>query len=134
MSLVWITVSNLEKAEKFFTSVVGLTLKVADKEHGWLELIGTEGGCSLGIAASSQEQGCCGEMEKSPGSCCPVGGPGSNAVVTLEVDDINKSKKELEDKGVKFTGPIMEYPGHVKLASFSDPDGNQFQLVQVLGK
>ncbi len=131
LSLVWITVSNLEKAEKFFSQSVGLTLKVADKEHGWLEFTGSQGGFRLGVTGS-QEDSCCGQSEQE--KCCRPQGTGTNAVVTMEVDDIVASKKELESKGVIFSGPIMELPDHIKLASFSDPDGNQFQLVEVLSK
>jgi len=133
LNLVWITVSNLEKAENFFTKVLGLKLNIIDKQNGWLELMAGEGGCRLGVAAS-QEDGCCGVKEEMPENCCSPSGPGTNAVVTFEVSDVIASKDELERAGVKFSGPIMEYPGHVKLASFSDPDGNQFQLVQVLNK
>ena len=58
--------------------------------------------------------------------------PGNNSVVTLTVTDIVESKAELEAKGVKFFGDIIEVPGHVKMATFADPDNNVFQLVQML--
>lgn len=133
MNLVWITVSNLEKAEKFFTQSVGLPLKFADREHGWLEFSFAPEGFRLGVAQSQEGDACCGQ-ESEKEKCCRPEGAGSNAVVTLEVDDIGASKKELESKGVTFSTPIMEFPGHVRLATFGDPDGNQFQLVQMLGK
>ncbi len=127
MNLIWITVSDLERAEKFFTQSVGLTLRLTDKLHGWLEFTGSEGGFRLGVA-QSQEEGCCGEEEK----CCSPAGAGSNAIVTIDVDNIGLTKKQLEERGVTFSGPILELPDHVKLASFSDPDGNRFQLVELL--
>ena len=57
-----------------------------------------------------------------------------NAVLAMTVDDIVAAKKELEGKKVSFIGDIIEVPGYVKMATFADPDGNIFQLVQELGQ
>ncbi len=121
MELSWITVSDLEKAKKFYTEVLGLKVKQYTKEYNWLEVIGHDGGMILGIC---QEQ-------KGPET--GTGKAGSSAVVTMVVDDLLAKKKELEAQGVKFGG-IQEIPNEVKLASFTDTDGNRFQLVQVLRK
>lgn len=130
IGLVWITVSNLEKAEKFFAHDVGLSLMLADKDNGWLEFAAAQG-FRLGISQWHQEAGCCGDAQEEE-TCCRNEGPGSNAIVTMEVDNLTETKKELESRGVQFLGPIMEMPGHVKLATFSDPDGNHFQLLEVV--
>jgi len=117
IELAWITVGDLAKARKFLTDTVGLKVASSAQEYGWMELQGVEGGMLLGVGQANSQH-----KER----------PGQNAVVTLTVDDIVASKKELESKGVQFDGDIMEVPGHVKMASFSDPDGNKFQLTQLL--
>lgn len=119
IDLSWITTSDMKKAKQFFTETVGLKVRHEMAEFGWLALGGHEGGSSLGVGLVNT-----GSDQK----------PGTNAIVTLEVDDIVAAKKELESKKVKFIGDIMEVPGQVKLALFTDPDDNKFQLVQRINK
>lgn len=116
ISLCWVTVSDMEKAKTFFKDSCGLEITAGSSpEHGWLELVGQEGGMTLGVAQASKDN------QESVGL---------NAVVTLTVDDIVATKDSMEKKGVTFIGDIMEVPGHVKMATFVDPDNNTFQLVQ----
>jgi predicted enzyme related to lactoylglutathione lyase len=112
--LTWIAVSDVEEAIKFYTEVVGLELKEFYKEFNWAELAGKDGS-RLGIAQSSPELQA-----------------GSNAVPTVAVKDIESVRADFQKKGVELIGEIMEIPGHVKLQSFKDKDGNFFQLVEVL--
>jgi predicted enzyme related to lactoylglutathione lyase len=114
--LSWIVVKNIESAIKFYTEVVGLTLREFSKEYGWAELSGADG-ARLGIA------------EHCDASEVPVGG---NAVVTITVTDIEIAKNEFVNKNVTLIGDILEVPGHVKLQTFKDADGNTFQLCQLL--
>lgn len=51
------------------------------------------------------------------------------AVVTFFVDDIAVARKTLLDRGVNV-GPAMDVGQGVKLAFFSDPDGNSLGLRQ----
>jgi catechol 2,3-dioxygenase-like lactoylglutathione lyase family enzyme len=113
IEMSWIVVSDLERSQKFFVDTLGLKLDNFAPEYNWLEVSTPEGDCALGIGADSSMQI-------------------KNAVLTFTVDDIVASKKELESKGVKFAGGIEEVPGHVKMATFHDPDGNMFQLVEKL--
>jgi predicted enzyme related to lactoylglutathione lyase len=119
IDLGWITVSDFAKAKKFFVEHLGLTINSVNEEMGWLELKGKDGGALLGIAKAHEQE---------------THRPGSNTVLTLKVDDIEKTKQELEAKDVTFLGGILEVPGHVKLATFIDPDKNVFQLVQDLNQ
>ena len=50
----------------------------------------------------------------------------------LGVTDIDAARTELEAKGVRFEGDIVELPGLVKLATFYDPDGNRYMFAQSL--
>lgn len=115
--LTWIVVSDIKKAKKFFTEVLGLKLTSAQEDYGWLELEGKDGGAALGVASSCEH--------------CPIS-PGGNGVVTFTVDNIEETKETLSKKGVKMLGEITEVPGHVKLQLFQDDDNNFFQLVQML--
>ena len=115
IDLAWIEVSDWEKAKQFFTEVVGLKVVSTQEQFGWMELRGADGGTLLGVAKSNEGN----DLR-----------PGQNAIVALTVDDIVATKAEMEAKGATFHGDIMEVPGQVKLALFSDPDGNLFHLVQ----
>lgn len=117
MDLAWIVVSDLEKAVSYFTEVVGLTLKERHDDYGWAEFEGSEGGFRLGVAKEQK-----GEVISA----------GKNAVLTFTVDNLEKTKEKLKKKGVHFVGDTLEIPGHVKLQTISDKDGNFFQLVEKL--
>jgi predicted enzyme related to lactoylglutathione lyase len=115
--LAWIIVSDIGAAKKFFVDTLGMKMHTYDDVYGWLELSGQEGGSIIGVAKANEKNG----MEA-----------GKNAIITLTVDNVEKSKAELLKKGVNMVGEIMEVPGHVKLQLFRDSDGNLFQLVQSL--
>lgn len=117
--LSWIVVSDLKRARKFFVETLGLKEISANEEWGWVEVQGKEGGATIGIGIADKQT--------------PVS-PGGNAVVTLTVDNLEETKKQLQKKEVSMVGDIMEVPGHVKMQLLKDEDGNLFQLVEVLGK
>lgn len=114
--LSWIVVKDIEAAIKFYTEKVGLTLREYHKEYKWAELQGQDGAI-LGIG---EESACC-ETEA-----------GSNAVVTISVGDIIAARNDYLKKNVELIGEIVEVPGHVKMQTFKDQDGNTFQLCEKL--
>lgn len=114
--LSWIVVKDIKKAIKFYTEVAGLELKEFHEEFHWAELSGP-GGSILGIGQ---------ECTESPQK------PGTNAVVTISVPDIDKAKAHFIKKGANLVGDIVEIPHHVKMQTFVDVDGNTMQLVQKL--
>jgi len=57
----------------------------------------------------------------------PAAGP---LHVHFEVGNIQAAVKNLRKKGVKFHEPVAKRPYGVYETSFSDPDGNRFDLVQ----
>lgn len=116
MNMAWIVVSDLDEAIEYYTQKLGLKLLEKQQDFGWAELSGQDGGHRLGLAQARGE-----EMP-----------PGTNAVVTMSVDNLEQSKAELTEKGVKFIGEVIEIPGQVKLQTFIDRDGNHFQLVEEL--
>jgi predicted enzyme related to lactoylglutathione lyase len=72
-----------------------------------------------------------------PGSACSIGfgtglaafeaAPGSVRGLHLVVDDIERARAELVERGVEM-GPIEDVGGGVRYAGFSDPDGNTLTL------
>lgn len=117
MDLSWIVVKDLKKAVKFYTDTIGLKLMEMHDQFGWAELAGHDGGARLGIAQARSEN----TLE-----------PGDNACVTFTVENLEKAKAALEEKGTKCVGDLQEVPGHVKLQMVVDPDGNHMQLVELL--
>jgi predicted enzyme related to lactoylglutathione lyase len=76
-----------------------------------------------------------------PGSACSIGigtglgaydgrEPGSVKALHLVVEDIEKARAELVDRGVDV-GPVEDVGGGVKYAGFSDPDGNTLTLQEM---
>lgn len=119
IDLGWIVVQDIQKAKRFYVDTLGFELTTDAPEYNWAEVKAPESNFTIGIGQkSSDEDG----MEI-----------GSNAVLTLTVDNIEESIKELSQQGVTFMGEVIEVPGHVKMISFTDPDGNHMQLVEKLG-
>lgn len=120
IGLAWIVVKDFKKAVKFYTENVGLKLIEKNEEWGWAELEGHEGeGMRLGIA------------QQSPENQDPIQ-PGQNAVITFTVDNIDHATKEMQKKGSSIVGQVQIVPGHVKIQSVRDPEGNLFQLVELI--
>lgn len=117
MDLAWIVVSDLKKAIKFYTEVIGLKAEVIEEQYGWAELVAQNGGMRLGIAQKNDHDDIV---------------PGSNAVITLTVKDIEATKRDLMAKGAQLIGEIIEIPGNVKMQTLIDKDGNRLQIVEVL--
>ncbi len=113
----WIVVKDIRSAVRYYTDVVGLQLVEFNEEYGWAELEGSDGGSRLGIAQEN-------ELEKVKA--------GQNAVITFSVDDLEASKKKMMHQGAKCEGDVIEIPGHVKMQTLIDPDGNCFQICELL--
>ncbi len=110
MILSWYNVTDLAAATKFYTQTLGL--KKIFEMPGWAEFAEGPDMPAVGIAE---------RKEWTPGG-----------IVVFRVADIEAARKEMESRGVKFDGPIEEIPGAVKLARFTDPQGNPLQLAQPL--
>lgn len=117
ISLAWIVVEDLKKAIAFYTEVAGLKLEELNEAFGWAELSGHAGGARLGLAQKNDKDSI---------------QPGQNAILTLTIENLDTSIQELRDQNVQIIGEVMEVPGVVKMQLVADPDGNQFQLVELL--
>ncbi len=116
VSLVWVTVKDLDKALEFYTKILGFAVNEVSKEYGWAEVKSSEGAL-IGIAQHN-------DVDKFP--------PGSNAVITVSVADINAAISHLKKNSVMLIGDILEIPGMLKMQMYADQDGNRMQLVQSL--
>jgi len=116
IKLTWIVVKDLQSAMKFYTEVVGLTLHEHNPEFGWAELSGPDGS-RLGLAQESDQ------MEIKAGM---------NAITAITVEDIDTARRSFLKQGAKLVGEVHVVPGHVKMQTFEDADGNTLQIVQKL--
>ena len=117
LDLVWIMVKDFDEAVKFYKDVLGLVQKDFAPEYNWIEFEGVNGGARLGICAMCED--------------APIQ-PGSNAVVSLTVDDLDQAIDFLKTKGAALVGETQEVPHHVKMQLIQDPSGNFIHICQLL--
>ena len=111
-----VTVSSLEETKHLFVDLLGLEVKEYDERFNWMELEGEEGG-RVGFGQPMGDDG----MKA-----------GTNAIVSISVDNLEETKAFLESNGIQFLGDTVEIPDEVKLALFADKDGNQYFLAEQL--
>jgi predicted enzyme related to lactoylglutathione lyase len=118
LTRVWLSavpVSDLEEAVAFYAGTLGLTLRIWIKSKGWAELGSDE---PLGkIALYVPEAG-------------DVRQPGGPSGIVFDTDSIFDLHRKLVDEGVRFglKPEKREFGG--LMATFFDPDGNEFQVVE----
>lgn len=113
--LAWYPTRDLDKAKKFYGEVLGL--KQLFEMQGWAEFSHAgNGAAAIGVSAN------------------PATADQKGATVVLKVDDIEQTRRQLIERGVKFDGEVEEIPGIVRLTSFRDPFGNLLQLAQPLNQ
>lgn len=117
IGLSWIVVKDIKAAVQYYTDVVGLKLMEFNEQYGWAELEGYEGGSRLGIAQENPQ-----EAIKA----------GQNAVMTFTVQNLEETKQKMIEKGARCEGEMMEVPGHVKMQTIRDNDGNCFQICELI--
>lgn len=110
-------VSDMDRAIAFYTDAVGLRL-IQRVGTTWAEIDAGEG-LIIGLHPAN------------PPQTAAAGVAGSINIelrVTVPMEEVIAA---LSARGVTFDGPIKEYDA-VRIASFSDPDGNAILLGQVL--
>jgi len=114
VGVVYYYVSDMERALAFYRDKLGfecITLWF-DVTNRWAEL--DAGGVVLGLE----------EVKKRGVSQRP---PWGGAVVSFQVNNIEKIKTDLEEKGINFATDVLIFE-RVKVAQFEDPDGNLLEL------
>jgi predicted enzyme related to lactoylglutathione lyase len=61
------------------------------------------------------------------GAAMGIGHNVNRTAMALHVDDVESARSELENRGVQFTGEILD-TGVCHMAFFADPDGNALML------
>lgn len=119
LEAVLLSSESAKKLAKFYREVVGLkqgeVMEIGDKgEEGYD--FGLKG-ASLYILDHSDIKG----KSKQP----------ARVMFNLEVSDIEKEVARMKRAKVKPVQDIYHVQGYGLIATFEDPDGNYFQLVQV---
>ena len=113
---VTIYVSNMDRAVRFYTEVLGLKLAYRFGDHWASVELGK--GLTIGLHPASAEM--------------PAGRRGSMAIgLELGGVAIETAVERLHAKGVQFDGPVNDSGKAGKFASFADPDGNQLYLAEL---
>lgn len=121
-----IFVDNQDKAEKFYTEVLGFRVKhnIPLGENRWLTVVSPEDpeGTELLLQPSDH----------------PAVNPYKEALVadgipahSFQVQDLDAERKRLGDLGVEFFTEPMD-AGSVRMAVFNDTCGNLVQLIQMM--
>ena len=109
-----IYVSDMDRAVAFYAGTLGLRLAFRAGPH-WAT-IDAGRGLMLGLHPA--------------GSRTPTPGSKGGITVGFQVDDaIEQVVGSLSDRGVVFRGPVVD-EGALRLAFFTDPDGNELYLAQ----
>lgn len=108
---VTFTVTDLERAADFYENILGLTRKYQYRDYAGFDC----GGVEIGLRTWGG-----GEEPRA-------GEPG----VDLLVDDIDEAFDRLKRAGVRFQSKPIEAAWGARIATFTDPDGNSLQLVQI---
>ena len=118
LELIPLPVSDVDRAIAFYADKLGFTkdVDVQPSEGVRVVQLTPEGsGCSVGFGT---------------GLDVYAGEPGSARGLHLVVEDIAEVRAELVSRGVAV-GEIHDFGGGVRGASFSDPDGNSFELQEM---
>lgn len=109
---VSVGVADLDRAIEWYRQALGFEVIYKLEEYGWCEVSTPIDGVSIGLNQGD--------------------GPKGGASPFFAVRDIEAARRHLEAAGARFDGDTTEVAGMVKLASFSDPDGNTYGLAQNL--
>jgi lactoylglutathione lyase len=106
-----VRVSDLPRAELFYTDVLGLKEGLHDDRRKWLFLYV---GDKAGMVVLQEDKG---------------DWPRQHFAFTVSEADIRVAEKILKDKGVAVSAPVVhEWMNAVSLY-FEDPDGNDLELI-----
>ena len=107
-------VKDVRKSIDWYREHLGFELSFHVEEAGWAEVRSSVPGVAVGFSEVAEPR--------------PEGG----ATMTFGVRDVARAKGLLEEKGVRFDGDIVEYPGLVRLATLYDLDGHKIMLYESL--
>ena len=118
LELVPLPVTDVDRAKAFYTDQLGFVADVDVQPAPGIRVVQLTppgSSCSIGLG---------------PGLAAYEAAPGSVRALHLVVDDIEKARAELVDRGVEM-GETQDVGGGVRYAGFSDPDGNSWTLQEM---
>ncbi|NCO97302.1 MAG: hypothetical protein COY38_02005 [Candidatus Aenigmarchaeota archaeon CG_4_10_14_0_8_um_filter_37_24] len=115
---IQIFVSNIEKAKKWYSEVLGMDLIDEDDELKVLHM--KLNGMNFYIETPNPKWGQGWDTVK-------IGG---RTQIIFAAADIEQTVKELKQKGARIVEEISKRPWGRYKAVFADPDGNEFNLVE----
>jgi predicted enzyme related to lactoylglutathione lyase len=113
-----IFVTDMDRAVRFYTEALGLNLAFRAGDH-WASIDAGEG-FMLGLHPVSKD---------SP----PAGVNGGVQIGFNVTRQLEQVMRELESRGVSFPDGIYNDGGNIRLAFFSDPEGNRHYLCEQAG-
>ena len=119
LEVVPLPVSDVDRAKAFYAEKVGFHL-----DHDVLP-----GGGMRVVQLTPPGSGCSIVIGTGMGDITEVK-PGSLKGLHLVVKDVAKAREILVARGVDVSD-LTEYPGGIKYAYFSDPDGNSWALQEI---
>ncbi len=119
LELVPVPVSDVDRAKAFYVDQVGFNLDHDVQPSDTMRVVQLTppgSACSIVIGTGM------GEISEAT--------PGTVKGLHLVVRDIRTARDLLAGRGVAM-GELVEYPGGIKYAGFSDPDGNSWTLQEM---
>ncbi len=110
-----IFVTDMDRSVRFYTEVLGLRLTQRFGNH-WAQV--DAGRLTIGLHPASAQNA--------------AGRDGSITVGFALSTKIEDAVSTLQQRGVKFRGPIAQDPNAGKFAYFEDPDGNVMYLMEIV--
>jgi predicted enzyme related to lactoylglutathione lyase len=110
-----IFVTDMDRSVRFYTEVLGLRLTQRFGNH-WAQVEAER--LTIGLHPASAQN--------------PAGRDGSITIGFALSTSIEDAVSTLQQKGVKFRGPIAQDPNAGKFAYFEDPDGNVLYLIEIV--
>ncbi len=115
LKLVWMGVptDDFEGSVAFFRDVMGLEVQHLEEDFAVLRLAGGEAVEVFGPSIRGQAQFATGP------------------VVGFQVEDVARSREEMEAAGVEFVGPVHSGEEGALWSHFKGPDGKIYEITQV---
>ncbi len=119
LGYVVLFVNDFEGAVGFYRDKVGLPVRFRDEGYAELAVEGAK----LALLARGRVPGLVGESQAAR----PAAGA-HEAAVTLLVEDVDRTYRELADRGVPFLDTPKDRPWRQRSAHFHDPEGHLVEI------
>ena len=119
LELVPVPVSDVDRAKAFYVERLGFVEDVDVRPAEGVRVVQLTppgSACSIGLGTGLPA------YDEAP--------PGSVKALHLVVEDIERARAELVERGVPV-GPVQDVGGGVKYAGLTDPDGNTLTLQEM---